>query len=139
MALERDIPTIIRETQERVFRICQANGLTLKAISLDAKIPYSSLRSYAGNNGSTSIMGIDVLYQLVGVVPNELLSLLLPQGNAIFTVPDEVDYDEIENLARDYIATKAKAHHADSPAGRELADCERNSLAGKVARLRVAA
>lgn len=139
MALERDIPAIIRETQERVFRICQANGLTLKAISLDAGIPYSSLRSYAGNSGATSIMGIDVLYQLVGVVPNELLSLLLPSGNAIFTVPDDVDHDEIEEMARDYLATKAKAHRADSPEGPAVAACERNTLNGKVARLRVAA
>lgn len=139
MALEREVSHVMRETQERIFRVAQANGLTLKAISLDSGIPYSTIRSYAGQNGTTAIMGVDALFKLVGVVPDELLSLLLPVGHAIICAPIEIDHDELERIARDYLAAKGEAHHPDSPAGREISECERTRLDGKVARLQVAA
>jgi hypothetical protein len=139
MALNRDIAAVIRETQELVFRVCKGNGLTLKAISLDSGIPYSTLRTYAGNNGTTAIMGIDTMYQLVGVVPDELLSLLLPEGRAIVQVPSEIDHDEFEKMCRDYLAAKGSAHQVASPGGREISDCERDLLDGKVVQLRAAA
>lgn len=124
MAVERDISQVQRQTQERIFRVALAQGLTLKAISLDSGIPYSTLRTYAGQNGSTAIMGVDALFKLVGVIPDELLSLLLPGGRVIVRVPDEIDHDEMEEMCRSYLAEKGRAHHPDSPAGRELSECE---------------
>jgi len=139
MARNCDIGGIIRKNQELVFRVAKANGLTLKAISLDSGIPYSTLRTYAGNNGATSIMPVDALYELVGVIPDELLSLLLPEGRSIVSVPDDLDHDAIETMARDYLAAKGAAHHPASPGGREIADCERAKLGGKYAALKAVA
>lgn len=139
MASDYNISHQTKETQERIFRIAQRNGLTLKAIGLDSGIPYSTLRSYAGNNGTIVEMPVSALYKLVGVIPPDLLSLLLPEGYAIVRVPDGVDHDEIAPAVREYLSRKDEAHHPDSPAGREISDCEDRELRGIVARLKVAA
>jgi len=139
MSLEREITHVMRETQERIFRVCQSRGLTLKAISVDSGIPYSTMRSYAGNNGPTAIMGVDALYRLVGVVPDELLSLMLPEGRAIVSVPTDIDHDEIERRCRDYLAVKGRAHRQDSPDGPAISACESIELAGQVVQLRAVA
>lgn len=139
MAHERDISAIMRATQERIFRIAQSQGLTLKAISLDSNIPYSTLRTYAGNNGPTAEMPVSVLYKLIGVIPDELLSLLLPGERAIVQIPEGIDHDEYEQAARDYLAEKGRAHHPDSPAGREISKCEQALLDRKIVPLRNAA
>jgi hypothetical protein len=135
MADARDIPHCTKATQERIFRIAQREGLTLKAISLDSGIPYSTLRSYAGNNGETAEMPVSALYKLVGVIPDELLSLLLPEGRSIVLVPEQIDHDQIAAAFADYLHEKNQAHHPDSPAGRDIADCEREVLDDKIVRL----
>jgi hypothetical protein len=140
MSANRDISQVMRDTQERIFRIAQSQGLTLKAISLDSGIPYSTLRTYAGGTErATAEMPASALHRLVGVVPDELLSLMLPDGRAIVAVPEDINHDEFEQMCRDYLAAKAKAHRADSPGGREIAACERSHLDGHAVRLRVAA
>ncbi|KQM58768.1 MULTISPECIES: hypothetical protein [unclassified Sphingomonas] len=138
MALDRDIGGIIRKNQELVFRVAGGNGLTLKVISLDSGIPYGTLRSYAGNSGATVMMPLDALYKLVGVIPDELLSVLLPEGRSIVQVPDDIDHDAFEEMCRDYLAEKGKAHRPDSPGGREISGCESASLAVKAVALKVA-
>ena len=135
MASDSDISHCTKSTQERIFRIAQREGLTLKAISLDSGIPYSTLRSYAGNNGETAEMPVSALYKLVGVIPDELLSLLLPEGRAIVSVPANLDHDEIAEAVQDYLHAKHAAHHPESPAGRDIADCERELLDAKVVQL----
>lgn len=125
----------IKATQETIFRIAQRNGLTLKAISLDSEIPYNTLRSYAGSGMATAEMPVSALFRLVGVIPDELLSLLLPEGRQIVQAPEELDHDTLEELARDYLATKGRAHHPESPGGREIAECERAELDVKVVQL----
>src|SRR5687767_151425 len=67
MATDSEIPHCTKTTQERIFRIAQRQGLTLKAISLDSGIPYSTLRGYAGNNGETAEMPVSALCKLAGV------------------------------------------------------------------------
>lgn len=128
MALDNDI----RATQERIFRIAMRNGLTLKAISLDSEIPYNTLRGYAGHNGATAEMPVSALAKLVGVIPDDLLSLLLPVDRAIVQVPEGVDHDDLEDACRDYLNAKADAHHKDSECGREIGPNERAALNGKV-------
>lgn len=137
--LKRDITHVTRETQERIFRVCQDRGLTLAAISAESGVPLSTLRTYAGLNGATAVMGVDKLYMLIGIVPDELLSLLLPPLRAIVRVPDGLDHDEIEKAARDFLACKGEAHHPDSPGGREISDCEHAALTGRAVRLRAVA
>lgn len=140
MARNCDIETIIRKNQEVIFRVAKSDhGLSLKTISADSGIPYSTLRSYAGNNGSTAMMPLDAQYALVGVIPDYLLSLLLPEGRSIVSVPDDIDHDALATLCRDYLATKDAAHGPSSPSGRDISGCEDDRLREKAAALRVAA
>lgn len=122
----------IRATQERIFRIAQRRGLTLKAISLDAGIPYNTLRSYAGSGCETAEMPVGALRKLIGVIPDDLLSLLLPDGRSIVQVPEDIDHDEIARWAETFAARKLAAHRADSPMGPEIAPCEDKDLRGIV-------
>lgn len=123
-----------RTTQERIFRLAQRDhGLTLKAISLDSGIGYTTIQSYA-NGGS--VMSIASLFALVGVIPDELLSLLLPEGRVIVQAPDALDHDDIERACRDFLTAKGEAHHPESPAGRDLAPCEIEQLGVKVVQIR---
>ncbi len=138
MASDCIISHAVKDAQERIFRIAGKRGLTLKAISLDSGIPYSTLRTYAGHNGPTAEMPVSVIRKLTGVVPDELLSLLLTEDRAIVRVPAEVDHDTLADAFADYLHSKNAAHHPDSPAGREIADCERDMLNGKVAYLPLA-
>lgn len=125
-----------RASQERVFRLAQRDhGLTLKAISLDSGLGYTTIQSYASGHAVMSIAG---LFKLIGVIPDELLSLLLPDGRHIVEAPDDIDHDALCELASDYVATKTAAHRVDSPAGVEIAACEDNALRGKAVRLRAA-
>lgn len=139
MALDRDIGSIIRKNQELVFRVAAGSGLTLKAISLDSGIPYSTLRTYAGNSGATVMMPLDALYKLVGVIPDELLSVLLPDGRAIVQIPDDLDHDAFETMCREWLAEKGRAHRPDSPGGREISGCEDARLRGRAVALKAVA
>ena len=123
--------------QARVFRLAQRDhGLTLKAISLDAGIGYTTVQSYAKGE---AVMSIASLFKLVGVVPDELLSLLLPDGRQIVQAPEEIDHDELDRIMRDYVDTKAAAHHPESEAGRDIGPGENIVLLGKAARAKAAA
>lgn len=125
----------VRERQKLVFRLaCDPTryGMTKKAISADSDIGYDSICDYA--NGETE-MSLSALVRLIGVLPNELLSLLLPEGQAIVQVPDNIDHDALCEAMQDYLTEKAKTHRPDSPAGRDIADCERETLDSKVVHL----
>lgn len=137
MPLDPKIIQNVKQAQERVFRLAKRDhGLTLKAISLDSGIDYDSLCNYA--KGETQ-MGLAAFNALIGVVPDELLSLLLSAGRVVVQIPEELDHDEIEEAARDFLATKGKAHHPASPAGRDIAECEKEALDCAAVRLRAVA
>ncbi len=139
MAHEMSIIDQMLDRQKRMFRIAQdptRYGLTLKMIAADANLGYDSVRNYAA--GETQ-MPMTALYALVGVVPDELLSLLLPNGRQIVAIPDGVDHDELEAACRDFLSAKGAAHHPASPAGREIAPIESDQLSRKAARLRAVA
>ena len=126
-----------KKAQETVFRVAiRDHGLTLKAISLDSGIGYTTIQSYAKGQ---AVMSIASLFRLVGVIPDELLSLLLPEGRRIVVVAEDVDHDQLAEAMRDYLAAKDHAHHPDSPAGRDIADCESNALCGKLTVVKAAA
>jgi hypothetical protein len=129
----------ILDRQKRMFRIAQdptRYGLTLKMIAADADLGLDSVRNYAAGE---TVMPMTALDALVDVLPDELLSLLLPAGHAIVSVPEGICHDEIEKAAREFLAAKGEAHHPESPGGRELADCEVVTLNRKVAKLRAVA
>lgn len=135
----REISHSQRETQERIFEAARKRGLTLKAISVLSGVPVSTLRTWAGENGATALMSIDGLFKLCGVIPDDLLSMLLPTGRVIVRMPEEIDHDQVEDLCRDFLAAKGKAHHPDSPGGREISPCEEAMLDAKVVQLRAVA
>ncbi len=123
----------ITATQERIFRIALRGGLTLKAISLDSGLPYNTLRSYAGSGCETAEMPVSALGKLVGVIPDELLSLLLPDGRVIVQAPENVDHDALAEHLRDWLAEKDHTHHPESECGREIGPGEDARLRGKFA------
>lgn len=128
-----NIASQMKRTQQTVFRQAVARGLTLKCISLDSGLGYTTIQSYARGEAA---MSLPSLYRLIGVIPDDLLSLLLPSGRMIVSVPEDLDHDAIADMAAEYLRTKADAHHVASPAGREIAPCEGAALDGQAARLR---
>lgn len=119
-----------KATQERVFRLAQRDhGLTLKAISLDSGLGYTTIQSYASGS---AVMSIAALFKLVGVVPDELLSLLLPDGRQIVRAPEGINHDEIAQWADDYAARKLAAHRADSECQEQIGPGENAELTGLV-------
>lgn len=138
MPLNPKIVDQMKDRQKRVFRIAldpARYGLTLKAIEMDSGLGYDSLRNYAAGE---TVMPITALDALVGVIPDELLSLLLPDGRLIVKAPEHLSHDDIAEAFVDYIRTKELAHRPESEAGREIGPGEDNVLRGKFARARVA-
>lgn len=134
----RDANSIVRERQLIIRRELDRRGISLKGIAFDAGISYSTVVSYFPGEKDKEPHTVSgaALYRLAGVLPDDLFSLLLPDGFQVVRVPEGVDHDEFETMARDFLAAKGKAHHPDSPGGRELSDCERADLDGKAAALR---
>lgn len=138
MPTDKTIVDQMLDRQRRVFRIAQdpqRYGLTLKIIAADSKLGYDSIRNYA--SGDTQ-MPVGALFSLIGVLPDELLPLLLPNDRMIFRVPEGVDHDKVEQACRDYLKAKGDAHQAESPKGREISECEELRLGAKVVDLRAA-
>lgn len=139
MPTETSIIAQMLDRQKRMFRIAldpTRYGLTIKMIAADADLGYDSVRNYAA--GDTQ-MPMTALYALVGVLPDELLSLLLPTGRQIVAVPDDIDHDELEAACRDYLKAKGETHREDSPERRDIAPCERETLNRKASRLKAVA
>lgn len=134
----RDSSVIVKERQSAIRRELDRRGVSLKAISFDSNVPYSTLLSYFPEEGGRdpAMMPVSVLFRLIGIIPNDVLSLLLPSAHVIMRVPEGLDHDDVEDAARDFLAVKGKAHHPESPGGRELADCEQADLDKLASRLR---
>jgi transcriptional regulator with XRE-family HTH domain len=124
-----------KDEQARVFRLAQREGLTLKAISLDSGLGYTTIQSYARGE---AVMSIASLFRLCDVIPEELLSLLVPEGFVLLRAPEEIDHDELAEGMREWLAAKDRAHHPESPAGRDLSECEDRNLRNRASGLRVA-
>ncbi len=121
--------------QKTMFRIAALDGWSQTLIAQRAGLSPSSVGEYA--RGATTISGPSFM-KLAEVLPDELLSLLIPSGKHIVSAPDELDHDALGDLARDYVDAKVKAHRADSPMGPEIAPCEDAALRSKVTQLRAA-
>lgn len=135
MILSHDdnIASQVKRTQQTVFRLAQARGLTLKVIALDSGLGYTTIQTYSRGEAT---MSLPALYRLIGVIDDDLLSLLLPAGRMIVALPDDLDHDAIAEMASDYLRAKAEAHEANSPAGREISECESAVLDEKAVKLR---
>jgi hypothetical protein len=107
----------ILDRQRRMFRIAldpTRYGLTIKMIAADANLGEDSVRNYAAGETMMPLFALDAL---IDVLPDDLLSLLLPAGRAIVQVPEEVNHDEAAAGMLAYLSDKASAHRPDSEAG----------------------
>jgi hypothetical protein len=140
MADSNDIVRVLKSRQCSMRREMDRRGITMKAVSFDSGIPYSSLLSYFPNEGShdPALMPVSVQYALCGVIPEDILSQLLPEGRRIVRVPEALDHDEIAEAMMEFLAEKERAHHPLSEAGREIGPGEDNVLRAKFARVRAA-
>lgn len=135
MQRDFDISARQKRVQQSVFLEANNRGLTIKVIHYDTGISQDTLRSWARGEAVMSIAG---LFGLVGVIPDDLLSMLLPDGRQIVRVPESLDHDEIETACRDFLAAKGQAHHPESECGREIGPGEKDVLDRKVVALRAA-
>jgi hypothetical protein len=142
-----DANTIVRDRQLVVRRQLDARQISLKAVSFDSGIPYPTIVSYfpGEKDKVPATIGGAALFMLCAgadgkgpALPLDLLSLILPDGFQIVRAPEELNHDEYETMCRDYLAAKGRAHQVASPGGREIADCERADLDGKIVQLRAA-
>lgn len=133
--------TIIRQRQLAMRREMDRRGIALKAVSFDSTIPYATLLSYFPVEGSRepAMMPVSALYMLCEALPEDLLSLLLPTGRLIVRAPEEINHDEIEKAARDFLAAKGEAHHPESEMGRDIGPNERDRLTRKAVALKAVA
>jgi hypothetical protein len=131
-----DYDKIVRERQKAIRRQIDKRGLAIKAIHLDGEWENSStvLSYFPGREEvEPAVMSTAALYRLFKALPVDLLAMMLPEGFTIVRVPEGIDHDEIAEAVRDYLTAKDRAHHPDSPAGRDIADCEDDDLRAKFA------
>ena len=136
-----DATNIVRDRQKLVRREMNRRGISIKAVQLDGGWDSSStVLSYFPEDAHAqpAVMSVAALYRLLdtGALPSDLLSLMLPPGFQIVRAPEAIDHDDVEDMFRDYLAAKGKAHHPESEAGREIGPGEQDALDGKVVQIR---
>ena len=136
-----DANTIVRDRQCAIRRELDRRNISLKVVSFDSGIPYSTLLSYFPGDGDKqpAMLPASAVYALCGALPDDLLNLLAPAGFAIVRVPVGVDFDEIDKCCREFADKKAAFHHPDSEAGRDLGPTEQGALNTTFAGLRAVA
>lgn len=137
-----DVDMIVRQRQLAMRREIDRRGIALKAVSYDSGIPMPTLLSYfPGGEREPSVLPASALFKLLAgnALPHDILSLILPDGEQIVRAPEEIDHEDVENLCREHLALKGKAHHPESEAGREIGPNEAMALRQSAARLRAVA
>ena len=135
-----DETTIVRDRQKLIRREMDRRHITIKAVQLDGGWKTSStVLSYFPENRDIepAVMSVAALYRLIETkaLPPDILSLLLPSGYQIVRAPEDIDHDSLCDLAADYVATKHRAHHPESEAGRDIGPGEATALTGKVVQM----
>lgn len=124
----------LKSKQSTAFRLAGRDyAQNHKDIAEDAGISVNSISAYA--RGET-VMGLDKFYKLCGIIPNELLSVMLPAGFELVHIPENLDHDEVMRAIAEYSMAKMDAHRADSPDGEQISDCEDVALRRKFAAIR---
>lgn len=127
---------IVKRAQLAIRRQMDRRAISLKAASLDSGIPYNTFASYFPADphaDPVQIPGGAINSIIAGnALPADLVSLLLPDGWQIVRAPEAINHDDLCEAVQDYLHEKSKAHHRDSPGGREITDCERDKLNAKV-------
>ncbi len=130
-----DESTIVRITLDRqaaMRRELDRRGIAMKVVSQDSGIIYGTLLTYfpADRLKRPAQIPGSAIYALAGHIPEDILSLLMPDGFQVVRAPEEINHDEIAEVMAEYLARKQHAHHPQSPDGREISGCEDNVLTG---------
>lgn len=126
---------MVRQLQGTIRRQLDLRGIALKAIAFDSGIGYSTLLTYfpaEEGKEKPSAIPMAAVRRLVGNIPADLMSLLLPDGWQIVRAPEAIDHDALCEIAEKYLAEKMAAHHPESECGREIGPNEERSLDGTV-------
>lgn len=128
MSHNQNIIDRVKEEQKRMFRLAldaTRYGLTLKAISIDSGLGYDAIRSYARGD---AVMSAASIYALCGVIPDELISLLLPAQFVITRKNDEIHVADVAAKCMNLISEYASARREDSEAGPAIGPNESERL-----------
>jgi hypothetical protein len=133
MSDESKIVSIVRDRQAAMRREMDRRQIAMKVIAQDSGIAYGTLLTYFPADPLKTPVQIpgSAIFALAGHLPTDLLSLLLPDGFQVVRAPEDINHDEIAEVMAEYLATKQQTHHPESPAGREIAECEDTVLRGK--------
>lgn len=127
MAHDDKITLQTLECQQRVFRLAvRDHGHTLNSISIDANIPYNTIRSYAAGQ---AVMPLPAFVKLCGTIPDYLMSqFLFAADRQIVPTPAEIDFDQLGRDCLSYSSELAQARSPDSPGGVEIVAVEAECL-----------
>lgn len=127
--VDDEISQQTRKTQKKIFRLAKFNnGLTRKVIAADSGIPYSTLGGY---EKGTVIMPITAVVRLVGIIPDDLLSLLFAPSDRHLERDEEDEDSALDDLGdvADEVARKVReARHPKSPGGVEIIAIEEERI-----------
>jgi hypothetical protein len=131
------ITSVIRDRQLAIRRELDRRHIHLKVVSADSGIPYPTLVSYfpGEQDRQPAVMPISALYRLIGVLPDDLIDLLLPTGRMIIAVPEGVDHDTLAAKCGEFALSYAHARHPHSEAGVDIGPGENTDLSAKAAGL----
>lgn len=141
--------TFSREQSENAFRaalnlfVGRGRRYSSKQVQIGTGVSHRVIdcfRSYEHGHPDYRPLHMGVQMSLIAFLGPDFTSEWIKlAGQVAFDKPEGIDHDEVEDAAREFLATKGRAHHPDSPGGREISDCERDELDGKVAQLRAVA
>lgn len=128
MALDpRKVESVRRRQRDMFTKVLDRRtyNFSIKEIASQSGLDDTSVSNYAGGVTTMSLTAIDAL---VGIIPDELLSLLLPEGRAIVRIPEGINHEELATAAAEYLAAKNAAHHPESEAQRDIGPNEKRAL-----------
>lgn len=130
MSDNSNIVAVLKARQLTMRRELDRRGVSMKAVGFDSGIPYSTLLSYfpGEKDAVPALMPVSAQYALCGAIPDDILSLLLPDGRLIVRIPEAIDHDEIAAWAETYAARKLAAHRADSECQEQIGPTEKQAL-----------
>ena len=119
--------------QERMLRLAERDyDLSIKVLSLEARIPERTLASY--KKGTMMPMG--AFHALCKVIPDELTSLMLPDGKHIGTdEPGDGDEATLAREAAGYNVEYLNVTDPHSDGGSAITPRERGNLRDRARRL----
>ncbi|WP_147270767.1 helix-turn-helix domain-containing protein [Alteripontixanthobacter maritimus] len=115
----------MKTVQQDMFRLAANRGATQKMIAAKTGLSSSVIGQYA--RGESAMSGPS-LFKMIGVIPDDLLSLLLPDGMFFVRAGGDLDHDTLATHCIEYAAEYAAARNPASPDGVDIAECESERL-----------